>query len=291
MIKGLKLTNKKREPIKNSDGQDMVFDIQPVAPEWKMAYPPKVKTLPIGSGNHLQKWQAEIKIGYNQTDGEVNLYNDPDKKRILNSKHPYHNKSKSVEFNLHGINLCSKTFGRILGIDEVSADRYMRNEYPRVQCNLLYGFSSTFTKNDIEESDNFKELLKDIKEVLEKEGILDDKYKPRANDEFIATEQLKSILEETDHTVKLEYSVSGLRVDMLVSKDGEVAIWENKINEADGPDIVQLLGYLALNKDNIKKGIICAYGLKPNAQNIIKQINDDGIYHIGFKSMGKLIGS
>lgn len=277
----LNLTDKKGNTIKNSDGQDMLFQIQPVKAEWRESQPAKVKNLPIGKGGTHQKWSAEVKFGYNPIDGEVNGYNDPVRKEILKSSHPYHNKSKKIDIFRNDILICQKPLEWLLEVKDSSADRYFRNEYPRIQIKLYDGFSSTFTKNDIEITDHLNQLKEDLVQLLRAENYIEDKYTPKESNEEYVSNKLETILKKFDPNLVREFSVCGLRADYKLIRNGVEEIWELKPNKADGQDIAQLFSYLYLS--GIRNGVIFAEELTDAAKNVIKKINDEGKYALSFE--------
>lgn len=267
------LTDKNGVIIKDSDGRDLKFEVAAQKPEWDKEIAPIVRNFPSGKGSNatLNKWSAKMVFGYNPSVGDIELYpkDDPVREK-LKYTNPYYVKSQKIDIFVNDILLCQKDLTWLYSGFEDTTKRYWRKEFPRIQVILNYGFSTSFTKTDVQLSSFLEDLKEEIKRELK--PYQTDKYTPRHDSETVLKDKLEEKLHTFCSNVKRETTASiyGYRMDFSLERKGKEEIWEVKKDEGTGPDIGQLIMYLQTSQ--VKHGVLLANGFNDNARSLCADI-------------------
>jgi len=147
--------------------------------------------------------------------------------------------------------------------------------YIRGEIDLKKGFKTAITKNAIMYDDNYKALVQQIKEYLEKKSLLKRRTWPQEIPESILRDRLADHLKnrsvDPKKSVVKEHAVGGLGGFVDVLADGEP--YEIKTTKADGIDIYQLFAYMDMGK--FDKGVFLAPEYATGAEEARKFIEEN----------------
>ena len=181
-----------------------------------------------------------------------------------------------VSINKQGLDIINND--RVIKFHQLSeiglvATRHNKYNYIRGEIDLINGFTTAITKNNIIIDNNFNELIEKIKEILNSKGYLEKKSYPDEIPENLLRDRLKKFFKSSKmfkkNNVQTEYPVEGLGGFIDILADGEP--WELKVNEADGLDVYQLFAYMDMG--NFEKGYLVAKSFKTGAESAANFIN------------------
>ena len=218
-----------------------------------------------------KKWKARITFGYAPSDKQ---YED------LGLEEPKNYMPYRVSINKQGLDIINND--RVIKFHQLSeiglvTTRHNKYNYIRGEIDLIYGFTTAITKNNIIRDNNFEELIIKIKELLDKKQCLNKKSYPDEIPENLLRDRLKKIFETSKMNkkwnVKVEYPVEGLGgfIDILAEGREGFEVWELKANEATGLDVYQLFAYMDMG--NFDKGYLLAKSFKTGAESAAQFIN------------------
>lgn len=212
-------------------------------------------------------WKAKITFGYAPNEKQYEELGIEAPKNYM----PY-----KVSINKQGLDIINNDrvikFHQLSEIDLVST-RHNKYNYIRGEIDLISGFTTAITKNNVIIDNNFNELISKIKDLLSKKNYLDKKNYPDEIPEKLLRDRLKHFFTTSKvfkkSNVQIEYPLEGLGGFIDILADGEP--WELKINEADGLDVYQLFAYMDMG--NFNKGYLVAKSFKTGAQAAADFIN------------------
>lgn len=216
-----------------------------------------------------KKWKARVTFGYAPTDKQYEeLGLEPPKNYM-----PY-----KVSINKQGLDIINND--RVIKFHQLSEiglveTRHNKFNYIRGEIDLISGFTTAITKNNVIIDNNFNELITQIKELLKKKSYLDKKNYPDEIPENLLRDRLKNFFENSKmfkkNNVQIEYPIEGLGgfIDILADEEP----WELKINEATGLDVYQLFAYMDMG--NFNKGYLVAKSFKTGAESAANFINEN----------------
>ena len=214
-------------------------------------------------------WKARLTFGYAPNDKQYEEIGLEPPKNYM----PY-----KVSINKQGLDIINNDrvikFHQLSEIDLVST-RHNKYNYVRGEIDLISGFTTAITKNNVIVDNNFNELIDKIKEILGQKDYLEKKSYPDEIPENLLRDRLKKFFETSKmfkkNNVQSEYPVDGLGGFIDILADGEP--WELKIGDADGLDVYQLFAYMDMG--NFKKGYLVAKSFKTGAQSAANFINSN----------------
>lgn len=216
-----------------------------------------------------KKWKARITFGYAPTDKQYEELGLEQPKNYM----PY-----KVSINKQGLDIINND--RVIKFHQLSEiglveTRHNKFNYIRGEIDLISGFTTAITKNNVIIDNNFNELITQIKELLKKKSYLDKKNYPDEIPENLLRDRLKNFFETSKmfkkNNVQIEYPIEGLGgfIDILADEEP----WELKINEATGLDVYQLFAYMDMG--NFNKGYLVAKSFKTGAESAANFINEN----------------
>lgn len=212
-------------------------------------------------------WKAKITFGYAPNEKQ---YEELDIEAPRNYM-PY-----KVSINKQGLDIINND--RVIKFHQLSeiglvSTRHNKFNYVRGEIDLLNGFTTAITKNNIIIDNNFNELIEKTKELLNSKGYLEKKNYPDEIPESLLRDRLKKFFQNSKmfkkNNVQTEYPIEGLGGFIDILADGEP--WELKINEADGLDVYQLFAYMDMG--NFEKGYLVAKSFRTGAESAAAFIN------------------
>lgn len=216
-----------------------------------------------------RNWEAKLTFGYAPNDKQ---YED------LGLEAPKNYMPYYVSINKQGLDIINNDrvikFHQLSEINLVST-RHNKFNYIRGEIDLIKGFTTAITKNNVIQDNNFVELIEKIKEILHKKEYLDKKTYPGEIPEKLLRDRLKKFFKTSKlykkNNVQTEYCIEGLGGYVDILADGEP--WELKTNDADGLDVYQLFAYMDMG--NFDKGYLVAKSFKTGAESAAKFINEN----------------
>ena len=272
------LIDKNGDVIKSKD-KEMKYSVQSIEPMWSEQKPFMDVRLPIGKKD--RGWSAFLKFGDNPSEGEMGLWTN-DTEQYKNKTHPYYIGSSKFDIFFNDILICQKDLGWILDLEEVSVQRASRNRVLRGQLFLHSGFSSAFTKNDIQVCPHFCELKEAIENELRTKDYLTKEYQKKTRETFLK-DDLEPILNNFYTDVKREVHLPyGYIADFTYFNPKEQAheVCEVKFGEATAEDVAQLIAYLVLSPG--KTGVLLAKSFNDNVKNFA-QDSDGYLKNVNMK--------
>lgn len=214
-------------------------------------------------------WKAKLTFGYAPNDKQYEELNLEAPKNYM----PY-----NVSINKQGLDIINNDrvikFHQLSEIDLVKT-RHNKYNYIRGEIDLISGFTTAITKNNIIIDNNFKELVEKIKEILDTKEYLNKKSYPDEIPESLLRDRLKRFFKESPiyrkNNVQTEYAIEGLGGYIDILADDEP--WELKIGDADGLDVYQLFAYMDMG--NFKNGYLVAKSFKTGAKVAVDFINSN----------------
>lgn len=212
-------------------------------------------------------WKAKLTFGYAPSDKQYEELGIEVPKNYM----PY-----KVSINKQGLDIINND--RVIKFHQLSeiglvATRHNKYNYIRGEIDLINGFTTAITKNNIIIDNNFNELIEKIKEILNSKGYLEKKSYPDEIPENLLRDRLKKFFKSSKmfkkNNVQTEYPVEGLGGFIDILADGEP--WELKVNEADGLDVYKLFAYMDMG--NFEKGYLVAKSFKTGAESAANFIN------------------
>ncbi len=216
-----------------------------------------------------RNWEAKLTFGYAPNDKQ---YED------LGLEAPKNYMPYYLSINKQGLDIINNDrvikFHQLSEINLVST-RHNKFNYIRGEIDLIKGFTTAITKNNVIQDNNFVELIEKIKEILHKKEYLDKKTYPGEIPEKLLRDRLKKFFKTSKlykkNNVQTEYCIEGLGGYVDILADGEP--WELKTNDADGLDVYQLFAYMDMG--NFDKGYLVAKSFKTGAESAAKFINEN----------------
>lgn len=214
-----------------------------------------------------KNWKARLTFGYAPNDKQYEELNLEPPKNYM----PY-----KVSINKQGLDIINND--RVIKFHQLSeigivSTRHNKFNYVRGEIDLITGFTTAITKNNVIIDNNFNELIGKIKELLDKKGYLEKKNYPDEIPESLLRDRLKRFFQSSKmfkkNNVQTEYPIEGLGGFMDILADGEP--WELKINDADGLDVYQLFAYMDMG--GFDKGYLVAKSFKTGAESAANFIN------------------
>lgn len=216
-------------------------------------------------------WKARITFGY-----------APNEKQYeeLGIEAPQNYMPYKVSINKQGLDIINND--RVIKFHQLSeiglvSTRHNKFNYIRGEIDLITGFTTAITKNNVIVDNNFNELIEKTKELLNSKGYLEKKSYPDEIPENLLRDRLKNFFKNSKmfkkNNVQTEYPVEGLGGFIDVLADDEP--WELKVGEATGLDVYQLFAYMDMG--NFDKGYLLAKSFKTGAEsaaNFIKKNHD-----------------
>ena len=147
--------------------------------------------------------------------------------------------------------------------------------YIRGEIDLLQGFTTAITKNNVIVDTHLNELIQQVKDILEEKEYLQKKTYPDEIPEALLRDRLANYFKTAKlfkrNDVKTEYPVEGLGgfIDSLADDE----VWEIKVNEATGLDVYQLFAYMDMGR--FENGYLVAKSFKTGAESAVKFINEN----------------
>ena len=214
-------------------------------------------------------WKAKLTFGYAPNDKQYEELNLEVPKNYM----PY-----NVSINKQGLDIINNDrvikFHQLSEIDLVKT-RHNKYNYIRGEIDLISGFTTAITKNNIIIDNNFKELVEKIREILDTKEYLNKKTYPDEIPESLLRDRLKKFFKESPiyrkNNVQTEYAIEGLGGFIDILADDEP--WELKIGDADGLDVYQLFAYMDMG--NFKNGYLVAKSFKTGAKAAVDFINNN----------------
>lgn len=207
-----------------------------------------------------RNWKARLTFGY-----------APEEKQYeeLGIDSPKHYMPYKVSIGKQGLDIINNDrvikFHQLSELDLVTT-RHNKYNYIRGEIELIFGFTTAITKNNIISDANFSELTKQIKTLLDKENFLNKKTFPDEISEELLRDRLKYHFETRKlhriDSVQKEYAIEGLGgfVDLLANNEP----WELKVGDASGLDVYQLFAYMDMG--NFETGYLVANNFKTGAE-------------------------
>lgn len=259
--------NQKGEYIDKEPNIRIVEELKPIYfhPNRRINEPIVVKKKFSGRG-----WEAKLTFGYAPTELQYKELGIEKPKRY----DPY-----AVSLNKQGLDIIRNDrvikLHQLMEIGLVST-KHNRYNYIRGEIDLIQGFTTAITKNNIIEDNNFKDLINKIKAFLDEKALLDKKTYPDEIPERLLQVRMKDYFENTTikamkkNDIKLEYAIEGLGGYIDILADGEA--WELKNCKASGLDVYQLFAYMDMG--DIKSGYLLADDFTTGAESAAKFIKD-----------------
>lgn len=185
-------------------------------------------------------WEARLTFGYAPTDYQYEEMGiEPPK-----NYDPY-----KVSINKQGLDIIR--YDRVIKmhqLSEIGLIETKHNSYNAIrgEIDLIHGFTTAITKNNIIHDQNFSELITQIKEYLTKENLLRKKTYPDAIPEKLLKDRLfnhfttSTLMRKSK--VQTEFPIEGFGGFIDILADDEV--WELKSDTASGQEVYQLFSYL-----------------------------------------------
>lgn len=214
-----------------------------------------------------RNWKAKITFGYAPNEKQYDELAIEAPKNYM----PY-----KVSINKQGLDIINND--RVIKFHQLSeiglvSTRHNKFNYVRGEIDLINGFTTAITKNNVIIDNNFNELIEKIKELLNSKGYLEKKNYPDEIPESLLRDRLKNFFQNSKmfkkNNVQTEYPIEGLGGFIDILADGEP--WELKINEADGLDVYQLFAYMDMG--NFEKGYLVAKSFRTGAESAATFIN------------------
>lgn len=207
-----------------------------------------------------REWEAKLTFGYSPNDYQYENLGIKKPKRYM----PYY-----VSTNKQGLDIIRND--RVIKMHQLSEIELVNTKHPkynyiRGEIDLIKGFTTAITKNNIIRDENFNELIIKIKEYLNRENLLEEKTYSTKLPEALLRDRLashfKTAVLEKKEDVQTEYAIEGLGGYIDILADNEV--WEIKTGVASGLDIYQLFAYMDMG--DFKKGYLLAKDFKTGAK-------------------------
>jgi hypothetical protein len=269
----LRLTDKSGSTITDVGGRPCQYTVNAIEATFKDKQLLEDVPLAIGKGTGSRAWKAHLRFGWAPTEEEFAKFPDGDSaKDQLDRKHPYYYRNLKIDIVRNDIVLGQVDYSWLTDKSLASIERDWRGGYlPRMQIIIESGLSTTHTKSGLEQSADVEELKAEVWKIIEpyterdKNRIVDN--------ETLFKDKLEAKLNALCSNVKRETTTSsyGFRADFSLNRRGNDEIWEIKMEEGTGPDVMQLLGYLITS--SVKKGVLLANGFNPNAKSFVNDIN------------------
>lgn len=250
-------------------------------------HPSKAKNEPVFSNFKLKghNWEAKLTFGYAPTKEEYErLGMEPVSRYDV----------YGVTLNHQGLDIIINNrvllFHQLYQQGIVDAQHNSFN-HVRGEIELLKGFTTTVTKNQLNDTVAVKECMEQIRNILSGEapgpgGVIKDYLKtestPEDLPEDLLRDRLKNHLEKMPlydcETVETEHVVEDLGgfIDVYAQmKDGSYEIWELKNEEARALDVFQLFMYMTVKKEDVqvKRGFILATSFSNGAKFAVEFLN------------------
>ncbi|GAG80977.1 unnamed protein product, partial [marine sediment metagenome] len=224
-------------------------------------------------------WKAKLTFGYAPT-----LEGEYDELGIENPNkwHPYRisRATQGLDIFLHNRIIL---FHQLHEIGLVSGEHSDYNDI-RGEIELIYGFSTAITKNELIRDRKFYECIQEIEAILNgrksgpakgKKDYLKRKTYPESLPEKLLRDRLHIYLETNPlnkkEDVESEYVIGGIEgfIDILADKEA----WEIKTGKASALDVYQLFMYMDVGK--FDKGYLVAKDFTTGASVASKYIKDN----------------
>ena len=248
----LKLVDQKGQPLKDAEGRDSIWDIQPVEPIYQNNTPKVINKELKGAGG---KWAACLSFGFAPSKEELNQ-ND----LKFATGHPYNSWARLIDVVMHDRVLCRYTPQQIGGCKSAKAVFAPWTG----ELILRYGFKTSFTKDGILENDNWIELQEKIGKIIDPiiQKKIHQENQVEKDEKFYKDKIYNQQTKAFGKTFHREYVVEGTEgfIDLVVDNES----WEVKAIQATGADVYQLLWYIDFGKDVLKdKGTLVAPSFSP----------------------------
>ena len=195
--------------------------------------------------------------------------------------------SSGVELRFNGRLMCSNLFKEIWGIEKHNAYNYLLVVINLEADNVKFLPETRTSKNGLKEGDekleklyewikkNLTEPRKNLKETERETDLFEEleriKKSQLADYQPLIVEREKFVFGSTGSDNDRE------RIDLYLSRQGEVIIYEGKKEKTSAKDVYQLRMYwdgLVYEKIHPRKGIIIAKEHSSGVKNLIKVINE-----------------
>lgn len=266
----LRLTSTDGKIMTDSKGQECKYTIYAIEPSYNLGKPLISTKLENGERSGGKQWSAQLQFGWSPTDLEFENYplGDPIKEQLKN-KHPYYYLNRKIDIVMNDIVIAQNNYSWLTGNTEETNGRDFRNNNPRMVIEIEKGFSSTFTKNGIQESQHLEELKEKINKAIKQYKNSDKAWR----DEMGAKDKMEKMIRNIDPNYTREQTDKyGLKTDFIINKENKKEIWEVKVIEASPADVIQLLGYMSTNC--IDNGRLIAPKFSDNTENLVKDLGN-----------------
>lgn len=214
-------------------------------------------------------WKATFTFGYAPTDKQY---------EELGLEVPKNYEPYKVSLSKQGFDILNNDrvikFHQLSELGLVNA-RHSKFNYIRGEIDLIQGFTTAITKNNVIRDNNLNELIQEILRILTEKGYLQKKTYPDEIPEALLRDRLASYFKTAKlfkkKDVKTEYPIEGLGGFIDILADDEV--WELKVNEATGLDVYQLFAYMDMGK--FETGYLVAKSFKTGAESAVNYINEN----------------
>lgn len=215
-------------------------------------------------------WEAEFTFGYAPKEEEY---------EVMGLEPPKQYEPYKVSLTKQGFDIIRNDrviiFHQLSELDIVPSQHNKYNLI-RGEIDLLDGFTTAITKNNIIADKNFYELISEITEFLKDNDYLKKKTYPDELPEKLLRDRLADQLKTHSmpmlrkDEVQTEYSIGALNGYVDILADGEA--WELKTKEATGLDIYQLFAYMDMGE--LEVGFLVAPSFSTGAEEAMNFIND-----------------
>lgn len=249
------------------DSEARVWNIKEIKPIY--FHPNRWKNEPVVIRKEFsgRGWKAELTFGYAPRKYEYEELEIEKPKTYM----PY-----NVSINKQGLDIIRND--RIIKMHQLSEidlikTKHNKYNYIRGEIDLIRGFTTAITKNNIIRDKNFNELLEDINNFFKKHNYLDEKNYSDKLPEKLLRDRLANYFEKSTllkkNNIKMEYAIEGLGGYIDILADGEV--WELKTGPSKGLDVYQLFAYMDMG--NFKDGYLVAEEFRTGAKTAAEFIN------------------
>lgn len=219
-------------------GKEYDWTIEPVYPRYQNE-DPKVDKYLTG-----KDWAARVKFGFAPSLDEITALG----LKRYEKTHPYHPYARTIDIIMHGRVI------QHVKLSELDV-RYGQGAVlvPALgEVFLMKGFETSFTKDGILNDRNFMEFKRDLDELI------NPVITAKLDNDKIKVQEAEMIDRIYEHQTKTEDRVCikqypieacGCRVDLLCDNE----VWEIKTEMADAQDVYQVLLYVEMSNDTIKK--------------------------------------
>lgn len=214
-------------------------------------------------------WEAKFTYGFAPTDEEYEELKISKPKRY----EPYYKSMSKQGFDIIKDN-------RVITFSQLSEIHLVPKMHPqynsiRGEIDLVAGFSTSTSKNQVTSDDHWNDLIIQIKDFLDEKDLLNKTKKDGEIPEKIYRNRLAKLLKESNlftyKKIEMEKSVGELNgyIDILTDN----TVWELKREAAKGLDVFQCFAYIKMG--NYKDGKLIAPEFSTGVDDTIKFIKEN----------------